>query len=202
MNRHVQRVAARHRVDWLARLLTACFLSLCFGVLAGRAARAQDTGVVVQSCGTLPAQYQLGGPRPIAVDINGNLCTTGNSTGAAVGNAGFVSNATPVQASTTGTIAATTATLPASATQFTYICGFSINSTATAAAAGNATITGVKSGTLNYEMGTGTAPAVVVTTQSYAPCLPSSAINTSIAVVSAAPGTGGVISVTAWGFQQ
>lgn len=108
---------------------------------------------------------------------------------------------TPITASATGTTAATTATLAAVAGKTTYICGFSINSTATAAAAGNATVTGTVTGTLNFEMGTGATPAVVITQQSFTPCVPASAVNTSIAVVSAAPGTGGVISVSAWGFQ-
>lgn len=117
------------------------------------------------------------------------------------GAAGFPNGATPITASATGTTAATTATLAAVAGKTTYICGFSINSTATAAAAGNATVTGTITGTLNYEMGTGASPAVVQTVQNYNPCIPASAVNQAIAVVSAAPGTGGVISVTAWGFQ-
>jgi hypothetical protein len=108
----------------------------------------------------------------------------------------------PITASATGTTAATTATLAASTTAKTWLCGFAIGSTATAAAAGNATVTGTVTGTLNFEMGTGTSPAVVSTIVPIRPCIPSSAVNTAIAVVSAAPGTGGVISVTAWGYQQ
>jgi hypothetical protein len=94
------------------------------------------------------------------------------------------------------------ATLAAVSAKTTYICGFQIGSTATAAAAGNATITGTITGTLNFEMGTGTSPAVVQTQSSFNPCIPASGTNQSIAVVSAAPGTGGVICVTAWGFQE
>lgn len=122
-------------------------------------------------------------------------------TQSAAGAAGFPNAAVPITASATGTTAATTATLAAASGKFTYICGFDIGSTATAAAAGNATVTGPVTGTLNFEMGTGVSPAVVHTTQTFNPCVPSSAVNTAIAVVSAAPGTGGVISVTAWGFQ-
>lgn len=108
---------------------------------------------------------------------------------------------TPITASATGTTAATTATLAASSTARTWICGFAIGSTATTAVGGNATITGTITGTLNFEMGTGAAPAVVQTQATFFPCIPSSAVNTAIAVVSAAPGTAGVISVTAWGYQ-
>lgn len=109
--------------------------------------------------------------------------------------------AVSVTNSATGAAAAATATLPAAAGKFTYICGFSINSTATAAAAGNATITGTVSGTLNYEQGTGVSPAVVITQQTFTPCIPSSAVNTAEAVNTANPGAGGVISVSAWGYQ-
>jgi hypothetical protein len=118
-------------------------------------------------------------------------------------NLAFPLNATPITASATGTTAATTATLaPSTNGQRTWLCGFDIGSTATAAAAGNATVTGLITGTMNFEMGTGTSPAVVHTMQNFNPCVPTNAVNTAIAVVSAAPGAGGVISVTAWGCQQ
>jgi hypothetical protein len=108
-----------------------------------------------------------------------------------------------VTASATGTTGATTATLPALQGQTLYLLGFSINSTATAAAAGNATVTGTISGTLNFEMGTGVSPAVVVTQETFGTWgIPASAVNQAIAVVSAAPGAGGVISVTAWGYYR
>jgi hypothetical protein len=115
---------------------------------------------------------------------------------------GYPAGAIATAASATGTTAATTATLSALAGRLTYICGFSINSTATAAAAGNATVSNTVGGTLNFTMGTGVSPAVVVTAQAFLPCIPANAQNTAIAVTSAAPGTGGVISVTTYGYQQ
>jgi hypothetical protein len=36
----------------------------------------------------------------------------------------------------------------------------------------------------------------------FTPCVPGSATNTAIVATSAAPGTGGVVSTTAWGYQQ
>ena len=39
-------------------------------------------------------------------------------------------------------------------------------------------------------------------TSLFLPCIPSSAINTNIVVTSAAPGAGGTVSVTAWGYTQ
>jgi hypothetical protein len=110
--------------------------------------------------------------------------------------------ATAITASATGTTAATTATLAGSASVTTYICGFSIRANATAAATGNATVTGTISGTLNFTQWTApNASGLGVSEQIFAPCVPASAANTAIAVVSAAPGTGGVVSSTAWGYR-
>jgi hypothetical protein len=88
-----------------------------------------------------------------------------------------------ITGSATGTTAATTATIPATSASQTWICGFTIASTATAAS-----------------MGTATSPAVAVTTRTFNPCVTSAAGQTSMSVTSAAPGAGGTVSVTAWGY--
>lgn len=110
--------------------------------------------------------------------------------------------AVPVTISATGTTAATTATIPAVSGKLAYLCGFSIRANATAAATGNATVTGLVTGTLNFTQWT--APLAsgvgVVEPNLGAICVPASALNVAIAVISGAPGTGGVVSVTAWGF--
>jgi hypothetical protein len=123
---------------------------------------------------------------------------------ATIGNAGLVipAGATWETASATGTTAATTATLATGVGKTTYICGMSIRANATAAATGNATVTGTITGTLNFTQWTApNASGLGVTEQVFVPCLPASTTNTAIAVISAAPGTGGVVSVTAWGYQ-
>lgn len=110
--------------------------------------------------------------------------------------------AIPVTASSTGTTAATTATLPAATAQTTYICGFSIRANATAAATGNATVTGTVTGTMNFSQWTAPlASGIGLVEETFSPCIPGSSINTGIAVISAAPGTAGVVSVSAWGYQ-
>lgn len=109
---------------------------------------------------------------------------------------------TPVTISATGTTAATVATLAAVATKTTYLCGFSITSDATAGLAGNATVVGTITGTMTYIQGVGVAPAVAALTQTYNPCIPASAINTTIVITSAAAGVGGGTAVNAWGYQQ
>ena len=122
-----------------------------------------------------------------------------------IGNVGtgvYPAGSTAITASATGTTTATTATLAANASLHTYICGFSIRANATGAATNNATVTGTVTGTLNYTQWTAPlASGIGVTEQIFSPCIISSAVNTAIAVVSGAPGSGGVVSVTAWGFQ-
>jgi hypothetical protein len=115
----------------------------------------------------------------------------------------YPSGSTAETASATGTTGATTATLAAVASNYTYICGFSIRANATAAATGNATVTGTITGTLNFTQWTAPlASGLGVTEEIFTPCVPGSGTNTAIAVVSAAPGTGGVVSVSAWGYYK
>lgn len=111
---------------------------------------------------------------------------------------------TPITISATGTTAAVVATLAAVAGKTTYICGFSMDATATAATAGAATVTGTITGTLNFVMGVGATATNGSATlnRSFAPCIPASAANTTIVLTSFAAGTGGIASVTAWGYQQ
>lgn len=175
--------------------------ALCVALSSG--ARAQ-TAEVVSACNavTIPA----GAPWRLYQDIHGNLCTppasgTGAATSANQGTP-YPPGATPITASATGTTAATTATLAANATKSTYICGFSIRANATAAATNNSTVTGTVTGTLNFTQWTAPlATGLGITEMIFSPCVISSAVNTGIAVISAAPGSGGVVSVTAWGFQ-
>ncbi len=134
--------------------------------------------------------------------LQGNVAlTTANPLPTA--NNPYPVGATPYTATATGTTGATTATLAASGgATTTYICGFSIRANATAAATGNATVTGVITATLNFTQWTApNASGLGITEMIFAPCVPASASNTAIAVVSAAPGTGGVVSVTAWGYK-
>jgi hypothetical protein len=119
-----------------------------------------------------------------------------------LGNAGYPPGATPVASSGTGSAAAATATLPGVNGKVTYLCGFYIGATATAAAAGNATVTGVSGGTLNFEQGTGASPAVSFTSPNFGNfCVPASGQNVALVLTTANPGAGGVISASAWGFQ-
>ena len=115
----------------------------------------------------------------------------------------YPNGATPVTATNTGTTASIAATLAAVAGKTTYICGFSIRATATAGASGNATVAGLAGGTLNFTQWAGPVASAqgVLEPNLGLVCLPASAANTTIVITSAAPGTGGVISIAAWGYQ-
>lgn len=129
--------------------------------------------------------------------VSGTVTTTTPSTGG-----GYPNASTPTTATATGTTGATTATLAAVSAKFTYLCGFTITSDATAALAGTATVTGIIGGTLSYIQNVGSATAAGILNQTFSPCLQSSAVATAIAVISVAAGTGGSTAVVAWGYQQ
>jgi hypothetical protein len=119
---------------------------------------------------------------------------------------GFPVGATPIMVSATGTTLATSVTLPAVAGQTTYLCGFSIRANTTGTAStGNATVTGMLGGTLNFTqftpLSTSTKGIELLEPSLGTYCLPASAANIAIVVTSAAAGAGGTVSVTAWGFQ-
>lgn len=116
-------------------------------------------------------------------------------------NGAYPTAATPITASATGTTAAVVATLVGTSGKTTYVCGITLTATGTAAA-GNATVAGLVSGTMNFTQGIPATPAVGTLSQSFTPCIPASAANTSIVVTSFAAGTGGVAAASAWGYQQ
>jgi hypothetical protein len=115
---------------------------------------------------------------------------------------GIPLSAVQITASATGTTAATTATLAAVSGKTTFICQFTITSTANAGITGTATVTGPITGTLSFVQAVGTSPAVATLTVPFSPCIAASAANTAINVVSVAASTGGVTAVVASGYQQ
>jgi hypothetical protein len=197
----------------MIRSICAALFLLLIGISPSFGA---SQGFVVASCpGTLGVNaYTAGQFGNITVDLNGNSCVVGNITttpstpAAGTVGAGYPPGATPVNASATGTTAGTTATLPAAAGKFTYICGFHVETgTATAAVTINVTVTGLTGGTFtssaNAPVTATTATAGPIISQVFTPCIPSSAVNTGLAVAAGSLGAGGVNqNVNAWGFQQ
>jgi hypothetical protein len=158
-----------------------------------------------KAAGTAAANSLLAGAifnttAPTLTDGQQAALHVSNRGGLLLGN-GYPAGSTPITISGTGTTGATTATLATGASVTTYICGFSIRANATAAVTGNATITGTITGTLNFTQWTAPlASGLGITENIFNPCVPASAVNTGIAIISAAPGTGGVVSVTGWGY--
>ena len=122
----------------------------------------------------------------------------------AIANVGqYPSGAIAITASATGTTAATTATLAAAASgHTTYICSYSVRANATAATTVQNTVTGVITATMTHQMWVAPAASGIgIDEQVFNPCVPASTTATAIAVVSGAPGSGGLVSVTATGYQ-
>lgn len=172
----------------MKRLIAATALSVIGMLFAGLAAVAQT-----------PATVKL------CVPTSASVCSPVTATAplpVTMGGAPYPSGAVPYTASATGTTAATAATLSGAASVTTYICGFSIRANATAAATANSTVAGTISGTLNFTQWTAPlASGIGITEMIFSPCVPASAANTSIVVTSAAPGSGGVVSVAVWGYK-
>lgn len=154
-----------------------------------------------------PGNQTVGGAVQLCPRAADNVAVPCTSAAAAAGTAGagFPPGATPINAAAGGTTGATAATLAAAAGKFTYICGFSIShGSATGAVTAGDTVTGIPTsmtwvtGVPATAAGT-TAPTYTI---NFSPCIPSSAVNTSIVVTSGANGAGGVNNFSnAWGFQ-
>lgn len=115
----------------------------------------------------------------------------------------YPAGSTPATISATGTTGATVATLAAVTGKTTFLCGFTIRANATAAATGTATVAGVITATMSFVQWTAAlASGIGVVEHTFSPCIPASAVSTTIVITSAAPGAGGTVSVAGWGYQQ
>jgi hypothetical protein len=159
-------------------------------------------GTITTAHGCLIAGYTIiGCLGQIDDDVKGPIAAGTNTIGT-TGSLPYPVGAVPITASATGTTAATTATLAGTTGKTTYVCGYSIRANATANTNVTNTLTGVISGTMSSAMWVPANTAGLgVDEQIFQPCIPASAANTAIAAVSGAPGTGGVVTVKAWGFQ-
>lgn len=153
--------------------------------------------------GTTWDRLQVDGSKNLKVVFGSAQAVTQSGTWTVGQTSQYPAGATAITASATGTTGATTATLAGTSGKTTYICGYSIRANATAATNVTNTVTGVITATLSSIMGipANTAGAIGVDEQIFSPCVPASATNTGIAIVSGAPGTGGLVSSKGWGYQ-
>lgn len=111
---------------------------------------------------------------------------------------GYPPNSVAASASATGTTTGETATISHSATaaRLTYVCG-ALFSAAAGTAGGNATITGLVGGTLNFALGVGTVNVPV----SFSPCMPATATSQDVAAVEPTMAGTTFTAVSLWGYQ-
>lgn len=120
-----------------------------------------------------------------------------------IGPNGLSINTISVGTTVIGTTGAVTPTLPAVPGKTNYLCGFSVDATATAATDGELTITGLSIGTFGFiEVVAATAsfPFFNNLTKTFSPCIAASAANTATVVNTIAPGAAGATYATVWGF--
>ena len=98
----------------------------------------------------------------------------------------------------TGSTSAVVGTLAAVANKTTYICGFSVSGTGSAAVS-PVTVAGIVGSSMvfqNLSAGAG------ILQQAFYPCVPASAPNTAITITTTADGTATAVNVNSWGFLQ
>lgn len=155
------------------------------------------TGAVPCIAGTVPTTQSgvsTGTITKAQCDLNGNLYANPVSD--------YPAGATASNGSNTGTTAATATTLPAVSSVTQYVCWISIRANATVAATGNATLS---DGTKTFNFTQWTAPlasGVGIVEEIFPKCIPASAVNTAWTLTSAAPGSGGVVSVAIGGYSK
>lgn len=106
-----------------------------------------------------------------------------------------------IQGNASGSTSAVVGTLAAAAAVTTYICGFNVQAAGGTAAVGPITIAGLLGGSQTYQA-TANATGGQVAGQTFTPCLPASAVNTSITTATTPDGTATAVNVNSWGFQQ
>lgn len=112
----------------------------------------------------------------------------------------YPANATSISGNATGTTGAVVGTLAGAAAKTTYICGFSVSAIGGTASVGPITIAGLVGASQVYQLASSASGTTL--TQGFSPCIPASAVNTSITVTTTANGTATAVSVNSWGYQQ
>lgn len=152
------------------------------------------------------AYAQTGTPLPVIPGYNAySGCPSANLTPCfkqnVSGNASYPPGSTPIVGSASGSTGAVAGSLAAAIGQFTYICGFQISCAGGTSTCGPATVSGLAS-QFNFQLANNASGVPVNFSQTFWPCIPSSAVNTAINVATTANGTATAVDVQAWGYQQ
>lgn len=134
--------------------------------------------------------------------LQGSAANSATNPFFAVVTSQYPTGATATNGSATGTTAATSTTLPATSSVTEYACWISIRANATATSSANATLS---DGTKTFNFLQWTAPAasgVGIVEEVFNPCVPASTTNLAWTLTSAAPGSGGIVSVSIGGYTK
>jgi hypothetical protein len=107
--------------------------------------------------------------------------------------------ATAITGNATGTTGAVVGTLAGTSGKTTYICGFNVSALGTLAV-GPITIAGLITSSMVYQLTATSGGSSVGNT--FSPCIPASASNTSITITTTADASASAVDVNSWGFQQ
>lgn len=110
--------------------------------------------------------------------------------------------ATPAVAKATGTTSAVTGTIAAVASATNYLCGFDVSYIGGTAAISPVTVTGLLGGTWTYQLDVASATVGKTYSKEFTMCVPASATNTAISVVTTADGTATAVDVQLHGYTQ
>jgi hypothetical protein len=150
------------------------------------------------------SNYQTPGNAVIGSSVQMCINTSGRAVPCATGvagAAGYPNGATPITGNTAGTTGAVVGTLAAAVGKFTYICGFHVDAIGGTASIGPVTLAGIVGSSMVFQGASTAAGGAGIPWQGFAPCLPSSAVNTAITVTTTADGTATAVNVNLWGFQ-
>lgn len=108
----------------------------------------------------------------------------------------------PITGNGAGTTGAVVGTLAAAAGKLTYICGFNVSSVGGTAASSPITVAGLIGSSQVYQTPVNATGGQILVSQSFNPCIPSSAVNTAITTTTTAAAGATAVDVNSWGYQQ
>lgn len=189
----------RNRISAALFLLVALALALWS---CGADAQVQEFNPCTQIPAGVNANNPVAGCNPVTtanpLPVTGAVSQASPAVGS--GTSGFPPGSTPQANAATGSTGAVTATLPAVASQFTYLCNLQVSAAGGTATISPITVAGVQGGSLVFQgISAGGAPFIP---PAWTPCLRSSAVNTPITVTTTADGTATAVDVQASGFSQ
>lgn len=112
------------------------------------------------------------------------------------------SSAAQITGNAAGTTGAVVGTLTGAVNKTTYICGFDVSSVGGTAPSGPITLAGLIGSSMVYQVPINATGGQILVSRTFFPCLPASAVNTSITVTTTAAAGATAVNVNSWGYRQ